>query len=68
MSRTRKQKYRKSRTFDSSCRNHGACPYCEQNRRFFDTKSRIAVQADHKIGLEEWEAKFGKDLMDVLKN
>lgn len=24
--------YRKSKAFDSSCRNHGSCSYCESNR------------------------------------
>jgi hypothetical protein len=32
MSRTVKQAYRKSRRFDKSCRNHGGCPYCKNNR------------------------------------
>ena len=24
--------YRKSKAIDKTCRNHGGCPYCEQNR------------------------------------
>jgi hypothetical protein len=32
MSRTRKQPYRKSRAFDSSCRCHGSCGWCQGNR------------------------------------
>ncbi len=24
--------YRKSKAFDTSCRNHGGCPWCESNR------------------------------------
>lgn len=32
MSRTHKQPYRKSRRFDSSCRCHGSCGYCRDNR------------------------------------
>lgn len=32
--------YRGSKRIDSSCRNHGSCPYCEQNRKhkFLDLK------------------------------
>jgi hypothetical protein len=26
--------YQKSKRFDKSCRNHGGCPYCENNRTF----------------------------------
>lgn len=25
--------YRKSKSFDKSCRNHGSCPYCQGNRK-----------------------------------
>lgn len=32
MSRTKKRPYRKSRAVDPSCRSHGGCPYCAQNR------------------------------------
>lgn len=32
--------YRKSKAFDCSCRNHGSCGYCEDNRTFFDRKAR----------------------------
>lgn len=27
-----RKKYRGSKQFDHSCRNHGGCPYCENNR------------------------------------
>ena len=32
MSRTVKKAYRKSRVFDKTCRNNGACSYCRDNR------------------------------------
>ncbi len=32
--------YRDSKKFDSTCRNHGSCPYCQQNRTFSDKKNR----------------------------
>lgn len=35
-----KQPYRKSRRFDKSCRNHGSCPYCYDNR-MYNTKKKI---------------------------
>lgn len=44
----RRKPYRKSKVFDTSCRNHGSCGYCEQNRRFFDTKRRAAAAQDIK--------------------
>ena len=28
----KRKKYRKSKAFDSTCRNHGSCPWCEGNR------------------------------------
>ena len=28
-----RQPYRKSKAIDKTCRNHGSCPYCEQNRK-----------------------------------
>jgi len=43
MSRSSKKDYPKkfdSRRFDHTCRNHGGCGYCVNNRTFFDRKSR----------------------------
>ena len=36
----RRKPYRGSKRIDHSCRNHGSCPYCEQNRKhkFLDLK------------------------------
>jgi hypothetical protein len=28
----RRRQYRKSKAFDYTCRNHGSCPYCKNNR------------------------------------
>jgi hypothetical protein len=28
----RRRPYRGSKRFDSSCRNHGGCPHCEEGR------------------------------------
>ena len=42
MSRTVKQAYRKSRVFDKTCRNNGACSYCRDNRLHKHNKKLIA--------------------------
>ena len=42
MSRTVKQAYRKSRVFDKTCRNNGACSYCRDNRLHKHYKKLIA--------------------------
>ena len=46
MSRTVKQAYRKSRVFDRSCRNNGACSYCRDNRLHKHNKKLIAYSLD----------------------
>jgi len=46
--------YYDSRRFDSSCRNHGACGYCQDRRTFSDRKWRTI--ADEK--LKEWEENY----------
>lgn len=43
--------YRKSKRFDRTCRNHGACSYCRANRTHFDEKRRNASEYD----LKNWE-------------
>jgi hypothetical protein len=35
-----------SRNFDWSCRNHGSCLYCCDNRKFFDKKRRVFAKQD----------------------
>lgn len=32
--------YRRSKSFDPSCRNHGSCYWCQSNRTHQDQKSR----------------------------
>ena len=36
----RRKQYRHSKAIDHSCRNHGSCPWCQQNRlhKFRDKK------------------------------
>jgi hypothetical protein len=36
----KRKNYYGSQAFDHSCRPHGSCPYCENNRKFADKKAR----------------------------
>jgi hypothetical protein len=36
----KRKNYYGSEAFDHSCRPHGGCPYCENNRKFADKKAR----------------------------
>ncbi len=40
--------FRGAARFDSSCRHHGGCSYCQCNRMFFDHKKRVAAGLDLK--------------------
>ena len=42
--------YYGSQAFDHSCRPHGSCPYCENNRKFFDKKARLKAKTEEQIG------------------
>ena len=44
--------YRKSKRFDKSCRNHGGCGYCKNNRLY-----------QYKKELEWWNIRF-KDWLE----
>ena len=48
MSRTIKQPYRKSRRFDKSCRCHGGCPYCLENRMHQQRKEQERMKIEHE--------------------
>lgn len=51
MARTQKQPYRKSRVFDTSCRNHGGCPWCEGNRT---KQARMQEERADEL-MQEWD-------------
>lgn len=36
-----RKEYRGPKAFDRSCRNHGACPYCKDNRLFAFKKDKF---------------------------
>jgi hypothetical protein len=40
----KRKPYRGSKRFDHTCRNHGSCSYCEDNRTLFDKKARMKVE------------------------
>ncbi len=42
MSRTKRKPYTKSKAVDKSCRCHGGCPYCLNNRM---RKHKVRTQA-----------------------
>ncbi len=44
----RRKPYIGAKAIDHTCRNHGSCPYCEQNRTHFDTKNRTKADKDIK--------------------
>lgn len=47
MSRTIKHKYTKSKAFDKTCRNHGSCAYCRNNRLYKHLKRMINGKTDN---------------------
>ena len=41
--------YRKSKSFDRSCRNHGTCPYCKQNRQYKNKlQEQISIEKERE--------------------
>ena len=43
--------YRNSKRFDKTCRNHGSCPYCRDNR----LHNRNKTEEDSQLKIKEWE-------------
>lgn len=43
MSRTNRRPYTKSKRFDTSCRSHGSCTYCRNNRLYRDRRDSAAA-------------------------
>ena len=44
----KRKRYYNSADFDHSCRPHGGCPYCENNRKFADKKARNKANKDEQ--------------------
>ena len=50
----RRKPYRGSKAIDPSCRNHGGCPWCEENRKH---KFRYSYDEMQKVAeLDAWYA------------
>lgn len=47
----KRKQYRGSKSFDSTCRNHGGCPWCEENR-LYKNKKRIQSLIDKMKEIE----------------
>jgi hypothetical protein len=45
----KRKPYRKAKRFDTSCRNHGGCPYCERNRLYNTRKALEKAQYEYYL-------------------
>ncbi len=45
--------YTRSKAFDTTCRNHGSCDYCRNNREFPGVKARDAAEKNLEDYIEE---------------
>ena len=46
-----RKQYYGAKSIDVTCRNHGSCTYCEQNRRYQENKQKEKYKQDYK----EWK-------------
>lgn len=46
----KRQRYRGAKRFDTSCRNHGSCDYCKDNR----LHQRKQAEMDAEMKIEEY--------------
>lgn len=58
-----RKEYRGSKSIDRTCRNHGGCPWCEENRQYKNIK-RIQM-ANEKL---EELMRENQDVLIRLKN
>jgi hypothetical protein len=58
--------YYGSQAFDHSCRPHGGCPYCENNRLFSDKKARLKASKNEQINEYVDLVVGGGDPTDVM--
>lgn len=51
----RRKPYRGSKAFDYTCRNHGSCPWCEENRKhkFRDKHPLLTEEREYEVSNEE---------------
>ena len=43
-----RKKYRGAKSVASSCRNHGSCPYCKDNRTYQSRKLKEKIKSELK--------------------
>ncbi len=48
----KRKPYRKAKSIDSSCRNHGGCPWCEGNRKYQEKKQQQSADEREEIDYE----------------
>ena len=48
----KRKPHRKAKSIDSSCRNHGRCPWCEGNRTFQERKEQHSAKERETIDYE----------------
>lgn len=46
--KTRRKAYRGSKSFDYSCRNHGTCEWCKENRMYKNIKRELKAKEYEK--------------------
>lgn len=44
----KRKEYKKSKSFDRTCRNHGSCGYCERDRTHGNKKRELAAKESEK--------------------
>lgn len=49
----KRKKYRKSKLIDKTCRNHGSCPYCKNNRLYKNRKRECKTRQEIDDYFEE---------------
>jgi hypothetical protein len=49
-----KEKRKPQKKFSNSCKNHGGCPYCENNRLYNDRRNRNAADLELKNYVKQY--------------
>ena len=60
-----RKEYRKSKVFDTSCRNHGGCPYCKENRTHNNDARAFQAHQKEFVNMKNFELK--DDELSFLK-
>jgi hypothetical protein len=50
-----RKEYRKPKSIDATCRNHGTSPYCRSGRKHKETKANLSFAEQ----LQEWREEHG---------